>query len=207
MNRISLSLFALFLSATFAGAVESTSVAQEVRVYDYPATTVKAHGVKINYPTGRWSIQRRELDDKKTLIQLKAKSASLVALQIIVSSYDSDIRDAHYNNHPNAANTAVLLSMTESFPIKEGSKFIYSIGTVIMPSGHWDTTTRAHAELKNNKVACIESCHEYHADTNTMLNCVVMTEGLAVGGLLEDGSYANLVAEAYAIIHQISFGQ
>lgn len=193
-----LPMMLVFLAATAAWADDDSGPVTEINGHAVTSETWDVFTV--SYPAGRWDISVEHPDDDHAYYQLTAKSAHKIVLRIsLVKGLPSE--DPHYENNPNAVNTATLLPVALSLANNDESRIFHSIGTTNLPD-FWEPTSRITVLQDGGMAINLEACHDVNLETGRMLIGLVMTESKA-GLVNEDPTYPDFVFEAYQIISSI----
>ncbi len=206
-------LLSILLVPSIAPAADSEAVDQAdaapatatevMEVNGYPATSETVEGLTVHFPAGRWTVETDSIDERRSMVRLIAKSDASIILTLFVTR-DMPAADAHYLNHPNFVNTAVLLPLVLDLTNKDESRIFFSVGSANLPD-YWDASTRATVLMDDQHAIHVEACHQLH-DSGNMVSALVSTRTRA-GQVLEDPDYTSRVVEAYMIIQNLKIGQ
>lgn len=178
---------------------------EENEIYGYPAASEEWDEFTLNYPAGRWSLEKIEEKEDQVIYKLSSKKNPTINLNVSFTR-GLPTEDPQYDKNPNMTNVAVLLPVAQQLSGGDDSKVLFSTGTINLPA-YTDTSSRATVLLEGNNVLNMEAGHFLlpEEDNQSRLAIAIVFTQSQRGQIDDSPEYPELVAEAYAIIAGIEY--
>ncbi|TWT33005.1 hypothetical protein [Blastopirellula retiformator] len=178
---------------------------EENEIYGYPAVSKEWDDFTLNYPKGRWKLEKLEEQENQVSYKLTSKANPTISLSVSFTRGLAS-EDPQYDKNPNMTNIAVLLPAVQELTGGDDAKVIFSTGIVNLPA-YSDTSARAAVLLEENVVLNMEACHFLlpKEENQSKLAIAIVFTSSKRGEIEESPEYPQIVAEAYAIIEGIEY--